>query len=66
MGIFCAEDELDKANQQQTTAQHEEGEEVAEIKSWLSLPPCATTSVLYNHVSLYLPSITSLYTELHR
>ena len=33
MGIFCAEDELDKANQQQTTAQHEEDEEeVAEIK----------------------------------
>ena len=35
------------------------------LKSWLSLPPCATTSVLYNPVSLNLPSITSPYTECH-
>ena len=34
-------------------------------KSWLSLPPCAQTSVLYDPVSLNLPSITSLYTECH-
>ena len=35
------------------------------LKSWLSLSPGATTSVLYDPVSLNLPSMTLLYTECH-
>ncbi len=35
------------------------------LKSWLSLPPCATTSVLYDPLSLNIPTLTSLYTECH-
>ena len=33
------------------------------LKSWLSLPPCATTSVLYDPVSPNLTSVSSLYNE---
>ena len=35
------------------------------LKSWLSLPPCATTSVLYDPLSLNLHTISSLYSECH-
>ena len=35
------------------------------LKSWLSLPPCATTSVLYDPLSLNLYTISSLYSECH-
>ena len=35
------------------------------LKSWFSLTPCATTSVLYDPLSLNLYAISSLYSECH-
>ena len=35
------------------------------LKSWLSLPRCATTAVLYDPLSLGIPTVSSLYAECH-